>query len=120
MRFFLLVDNTLDALQTLVAKHRASFNIPVIGITGSNGKTVIKEWLYQLLHTDFVIVRSPRSYNSQIGVALSVWMMNENTQLGIFEAGISYPNEMQKLQPIIQPNIGVFTNLGDAHQENFS
>lgn len=116
---FLVVENTLEALQKLVAKHRDSFNIPVIGITGSNGKTVVKEWLYQLLHTDFVIVRSPRSYNSQIGVALSVWMMNENTQLGIFEAGLSYPNEMEKLQPIIRPNIGVFTNLGDAHQENF-
>lgn len=116
---FLVVDNTLDALQKLVARHRAAFNTPVIGITGSNGKTVIKEWLYQLLHTDYVIVRSPRSYNSQIGVSLSVWMMNNATQLGIFEAGISLPGEMEKLEPIIRPNIGVFTNLGDAHQENF-
>jgi len=116
---FLVVDNTLDALQKLVARHRAAFNIPVIGITGSNGKTVIKEWLYQLLHTDYVIARSPRSYNSQIGVALSVWMMNNSTQLGIFEAGISLPGEMEKLEPIIRPEIGIFTNLGDAHQENF-
>ncbi len=116
---FLVVDNTLEALQKLVAHHRAAFNIPVIGITGSNGKTVIKEWLYQLLHTDYVIVRSPRSYNSQIGVSLSVWMMNRTTQLGIFEAGISLLGEMEKLEPIIRPEIGVFTNLGDAHQENF-
>lgn len=117
--FFLVVENTLEALQQLVAGHRAEFNIPVIGITGSNGKTVIKEWLYQLLHTDYVIVRSPRSYNSQIGVSLSVWMMNDATRLGIFEAGISLPGEMEKLEPIIRPAIGVFTNLGDAHQENF-
>jgi len=116
---FLKVENTLMALQQLVAVHRQSFSIPVIGITGSNGKTVVKEWLYQLLHADFSIVRSPRSYNSQIGVPLSVWALNENTQLGIFEAGISEPYEMKKLQPIINPTIGIFTNLGDAHQENF-
>ena len=117
---FLKVDDTLKALQVLAAKHRASFQIPVIGITGSNGKTVVKEWLYQLLHTDFNITRSPRSYNSQIGVPLSVWALNENTQLGIFEAGISEPHEMERLQPIIQPTIGIFTNLGEAHQENFT
>jgi alanine racemase len=117
---FLKVDNVLEALQLLVSKHRKAFQIPVIGITGSNGKTVVKEWLYQLLHADFNITRSPRSYNSQIGVPLSVWALNENTQLGIFEAGISEPHEMERLQPIIQPTIGVFTNLGDAHQENFS
>lgn len=116
---FLQVDDALAALQKLVVVRRNSFDVPVIGITGSNGKTVVKEWLYQLLHTDFSIVRSPRSYNSQIGVPLSVWAMNENTQLGIFEAGISEPHEMEKLQPIIRPTIGVFTNLGDAHQENF-
>lgn len=116
---FLKVDDTLTALQQLVSVHRQSFSIPVIGITGSNGKTVVKEWLYQLLHTDFSIVRSPRSYNSQIGVPLSVWALNENTQLGIFEAGISEPYEMKKLQPIINPTVGIFTNLGDAHQENF-
>ena len=117
---FLVVKDTLLALQTLAATHRASFHIPVIGITGSNGKTVVKEWLYQLLHTDYRITRSPRSYNSQIGVPLSVWAMNENTQLGIFEAGISEMHEMEHLQPIIQPTIGIFTNLGEAHQENFT
>ncbi|MDR3653044.1 MAG: bifunctional UDP-N-acetylmuramoyl-tripeptide:D-alanyl-D-alanine ligase/alanine racemase [Paludibacter sp.] len=116
---FLQVTDTLQALQRLAAAHRSAFKVPVIGITGSNGKTVVKEWLYQLLHTDYVITRSPRSYNSQIGVPLSVWAMNENTQLGIFEAGISEMNEMIHLQPIIQPTIGVFTNLGEAHQENF-
>jgi alanine racemase len=117
---FLVVKDTLQALQTLAAAHRSSFQIPVIGITGSNGKTVVKEWLYQLLHTDYRITRSPRSYNSQIGVPLSVWAMNENTQLGIFEAGISEMHEMEHLQPIIQPTIGIFTNLGEAHQENFT
>lgn len=117
---FLQVPDTLKALQTLAAKHRSAFDVPVIGITGSNGKTVVKEWLYQLLHTDFNITRSPRSYNSQIGVPLSVWAMNENTQLGIFEAGISEPHEMEKLEQIIQPTIGLFTNLGEAHQENFT
>lgn len=117
---FLVVKDTLQALQTLAAAHRSSFHIPVIGITGSNGKTVVKEWLYQLLHTDYRITRSPRSYNSQIGVPLSVWAMNENTQLGIFEAGISEIHEMEHLQPIIQPTIGIFTNLGEAHQENFT
>ena len=117
---FLKVTDTLQALQHLAAEHRASFQMPVIGITGSNGKTVVKEWLYQLLHADYRIVRSPRSYNSQIGVPLSVWGLNENTQLGIFEAGISEMNEMEQLQKIIQPTIGIFTNLGEAHQENFS
>ena len=117
---FLDVKNSLKALQQLAATRRSLFNVPVIGITGSNGKTVVKEWLYQLLHKDYTITRSPRSYNSQIGVPLSVWAMNENTQLGIFEAGISEPNEMVNLQPIIQPTIGIFTNLGEAHQENFS
>jgi Alr-MurF fusion protein len=116
---FLKVNDSLKALQTLAAAHRASFHIPVIGITGSNGKTVVKEWLYQLLHTDYRIVRSPRSYNSQIGVPLSVWALNESTELGIFEVGISEMHEMEHLQPIIQPTIGIFTNLGDAHQENF-
>ncbi len=117
---FIIVQDTLQALQILAVAHRASFKIPVIGITGSNGKTVVKEWLYQLLHTNYRITRSPRSYNSQIGVPLSVWAMTENTQLGIFEAGISEMNEMVHLEPIIQPTIGIFTNLGEAHQENFS
>ncbi len=116
---FLQVNDTLKALQELAAAHRAAFQIPVIGITGSNGKTIVKEWLYQLLHSDYNIVRSPRSYNSQIGVPLSVWGLNENTELGIFEAGISEIDEMDKLQRIINPTIGIFTNLGDAHQENF-
>lgn len=116
---FLHVNNSLAALQTLAQQHRLQFDIPIVGITGSNGKTIIKEWLYQLLHTDKQIVRSPRSFNSQIGVPLSVWQLNTNTELGIFEAGISQPNEMEKLARIIQPTIGIFSNLGDAHQENF-
>jgi alanine racemase len=117
---FLKVENTLDALQKIAENHRSQFKIPVVGITGSNGKTIVKEWLYQLLHADFNIMRSPRSYNSQIGVSLSVWAINENTELGIFEAGISQTSEMERLQKIISPTIGIFTNLGDAHQENFS
>lgn len=116
---FLVVKDSLLALQKLVAYHRRKFNIPVIGITGSNGKTVVKEWLYQLLHQDYNITRSPRSYNSQIGVPLSVWQLNTDSSLGIFEAGISMPNEMENLEPIISPTIGVFTKLGEAHQENF-
>lgn len=116
---FIKVDNSLDALQTIAQQHRTAFNIPIIGITGSNGKTIIKEWLYQLLHNDLQIVRSPRSYNSQIGVPLSVWLLNSNTELGIFEAGISQPNEMEVLAKIINPTIGIFANIGDAHQENF-
>lgn len=116
---FLQVDDTLRALQQLAAVHRSLFQIPILGITGSNGKTIVKEWLYQLFHTDYNIARSPRSYNSQIGVPLSVWGLNENTELGIFEAGISEPGEMERLQAIIKPTIGIFTNLGDAHQENF-
>lgn len=117
---FLRVDRPLKALQRLASRHRDSFQVPVIGITGSNGKTVVKEWLYQLLSPDRVVTRSPRSYNSQIGVPLSVWLMNEHTELGIFEAGISEMGEMESLQPIIRPTIGVLTNIGGAHQENFS
>ena len=116
---FLLVPDTLRALQQLATVHRSNFNVPVIGITGSNGKTVVKEWLYQLLHTDKVVTRSPRSYNSQIGVPLSVWGLKAKTQIGVFEAGISQPGEMIFLEKIIKPEIGIFTNLGDAHQENF-
>lgn len=116
---FLVVKDTLKALQKLAAFHRKRFDIPVIGITGSNGKTIVKEFLYQLLHNEFNIVRSPRSYNSQLGVPLSVWEMNEKNTLGIFEAGISQPDEMERLQPIIVPTIGVITNIGEAHQENF-
>ncbi len=117
---FLEVKCTLKALQILVAYHRHKFDIPVIGITGSNGKTIVKEWLYQLLHYDYNIVRSPRSYNSQTGVPLSVWQLDDTSTLGIFEAGISMPDEMEYLEPIIHPTIGVFTKLGEAHQENFS
>lgn len=116
---FLVVPNALQALQRLAERHRDSFDIPVIGITGSNGKTTVKEWLYQLLSPERVVTRSPRSYNSQIGVPLSVWSLNEQSQLAIFEAGISQPGEMAALQRIIQPTIGVFTCLGAAHQENF-
>ena len=117
---FLIVKDTLAALQKLVAYHRRKFDIPVIGIAGSNGKTVVKEWLYQLLHKDYNIVRSPRSYNSQTGVPLSVWQLDETATLGIFEAGISMPDEMEHLESIIHPTIGVFTKLGEAHQENFA
>lgn len=117
---FIKVKNSLQALQKLAIHHRSLFDIPVIGITGSNGKTIIKEWLYQLLEKDYNIVRSPRSYNSQIGVPLSVWQLEEDTELGIFEAGISMPNEMELLEPIIKPTIGVLTKIGEAHQENFS
>jgi alanine racemase len=116
---FLLVQDTLKALQRLAERHRESFDIPVVGITGSNGKTIVKEWLYQLLSSQQVVTRSPRSYNSQIGVPLSVWAINEHTDIGIFEAGISQKDEMDALQSIIQPTIGVFTCLGEAHQENF-
>lgn len=116
---FLVVKDTVKALQKLATHHRKKFNIPVIGVTGSNGKTIVKEFLYQLLHNEFNIVRSPRSYNSQIGVPLSVWQMSDRNTLGIFEAGISQPDEMERLQPIIAPTIGIITNIGEAHQENF-
>ncbi len=113
------VKNTLFALQALATAHRRQFNIPVIGITGSNGKTIVKEWLFQLLNESKNIVRSPKSFNSQIGVPLSVWQMREEHGLAIFEAGISEQDEMDRLQPIIQPTIGIFTNIGHAHDENF-
>ena len=116
---FLRVPRTLAALQRLAERHRDEFGVPVVGITGSNGKTMVKEWLYQLLLPSQKIVRSPRSYNSQIGVPLSVWLLNEQTEVGIFEAGISQPGEMFALRDIIQPTIGVLTSLGAAHQENF-
>ena len=116
---FLRVPSPLAALQRLAERHRDEFDIPIVGITGSNGKTMVKEWLYQLLLPSQKIVRSPRSYNSQIGVPLSVWLLNEQTEVGIFEAGISQPGEMFALRDIIQPTIGVLTSLGTAHQENF-
>ncbi|HLF46142.1 MAG TPA: bifunctional UDP-N-acetylmuramoyl-tripeptide:D-alanyl-D-alanine ligase/alanine racemase, partial [Chitinophagaceae bacterium] len=115
----LVVDDGLKALHKLASAHRQLFRIPVIGITGSNGKTIVKEWLYQLLQENFNIVRSPKSYNSQIGVPLSVWEMNREHNLGIFEAGISQMNEMEKLQEIIRPTIGILTNIGEAHSGGF-
>lgn len=117
---FLKVVGTREALQRLAERHRDEFDVPVIGITGSNGKTIVKEWLYQLLRGTCHVTRSPRSYNSQIGVPLSVWLLNEQTEVGVFEAGISQIGEMSALRSIIQPTIGVLTNLGAAHQENFS
>ena len=117
---FLKVPNTLHAMQTLAAHHRREFRMPVIGITGSNGKTSVKEWLHQLLQDDYNIVRSPRSYNSQTGVPLSVWQLNEKTELALFEAGISRTDEMHRLEEIIHPTIGLITNIGDAHQEGFA
>ncbi len=116
---FIIVEEVLEALQKIAAEHRASFNYPVIGITGSNGKTIVKEWLHQLLAHHYSIIRSPRSYNSQIGVPLSVWEMTEQHQLGIFEAGISQKGEMQSLVTIIQPTIGILTSIGSAHEEGF-
>ena len=115
----LVVEDALLALQQLAVYKRSLYHGPVIGITGSNGKTVVKEWLYQLLKNDYQITRSPKSYNSQIGVPLSVWQLNEKTELAIFEAGISEIGEMQRLQPIIQPTIGVITYIGTEHGENF-
>jgi len=116
---FVKVDNSFDALQTLVAFHRANIDIPVVGITGSNGKTIVKEWVYQCLSKDKYVIRNPKSFNSQVGVPLSVWLLNNSADIGVFEAGISQPDEMQRLQKIINPTIGIFTNIGDAHQENF-
>ncbi len=116
---FVVVKDTIAALQKLAGNHRNKFSLPVIGITGSNGKTIVKEWLYQLLHEDYNIVRNPKSYNSQVGVPLSLWLINNENTLGIFEAGISEPDEMQKLEKIIRPTIGVLTNVGEAHSEGF-
>ena len=114
-----VVENTIRALQHLAANHRQSFDIPVVGITGSNGKTIVKEWLGVLMAKDYNLVKSPRSYNSQIGVPLSVWEINEHHNFGIFEAGISKSGEMEFLEPVIRPTIGIFTNLGSAHDEGF-
>ncbi|MBQ6085160.1 MAG: bifunctional UDP-N-acetylmuramoyl-tripeptide:D-alanyl-D-alanine ligase/alanine racemase [Bacteroidaceae bacterium] len=116
---FLLVPDSLQALQRLAERHRESFDIPVIGIAGSNGKTTVKEWIYQMLSPDYTVTRSPRSFNSQIGVPLSIWGLWHQSEIGVFEAAISQPGEMQALQRIIQPTIGIFTCLGSAHQENF-
>lgn len=118
--FFIRTESPLAALQIVAASRRAQFNYPLIAITGSNGKTIVKEWLYQLLDPSFNIIRSPKSYNSQVGVPLSVWKMNYDNNLAIIEAGISMPGEMVKLERIIRPTIGIFTNLGQAHDENFT
>lgn len=116
---FVEVANTLTYLQTLAAAHRKRFSIPVIGITGSNGKTIVKEWLAQLLSDEFVVAKSPKSYNSQLGVPLAVHQLNESHTLGIFEAGMSQPHEMAALESIIQPTLGIFTTIGTAHDEGF-
>ncbi|HEY4787452.1 MAG TPA: UDP-N-acetylmuramoyl-tripeptide--D-alanyl-D-alanine ligase, partial [Bacteroidales bacterium] len=116
---FLLVKNTLTALQNLAAWHRQRFHNPVVAITGSNGKTIVKEWIYQSIHTEKHVVRSPKSFNSQIGVPLSLWRIEDQHDIAIIEAGISEPGEMEKLERMIKPDIGIFTNLGEPHQENF-
>lgn len=115
----ILVHSALEAIQLLAAHQRSSIDVPVIGITGSNGKTIVKEWLYQLLSSDYKIAKNPGSYNSQLGVPLSVWQFQPHHELGIFEAGISQPGEMEKLEAIIQPTLGLFTNIGSAHNEGF-
>ena len=117
---FIVVENVLNALQAIAKQHREKFTYPVIGITGSNGKTIVKEWLFEILNNQFTIARSPRSYNSQIGVPLSVWGMGTQHDLAIFEAGISQKGEMQKLAAIIQPTIAMITSIGTAHQDGFS
>jgi alanine racemase len=117
---FIETDDTLKALQRLARFHRQQFEIPIIGITGSNGKTIVKEWLFQLLNSSFKITRSPKSYNSQLGVPLSVLQLKKEDTLGIFEAGISQKNEMKKLAEMISPQLGIFTNIGDAHNAGFS
>ncbi len=116
---FIVVNNTLVALQQLAEYHRRQFTIPIVGITGSNGKTIVKEWLYQLLKHDYAICRSPKSYNSQVGVPLSVWQLNETHTLGLFEAGVSEAGEMANLTKIIKPTLGILTSLGTAHDEGF-
>ncbi|MCR4660180.1 MAG: bifunctional UDP-N-acetylmuramoyl-tripeptide:D-alanyl-D-alanine ligase/alanine racemase [Bacteroidales bacterium] len=113
------VDNVVAALQGLAAWHRSQYSIPVVGITGSNGKTIVKDWIVQMLSSDHHVVSSPKSYNSQIGVPLSVWQLNDDCDIAVFEAGISETGEMTALQHIIDPVIGIFTNIGQAHDENF-
>ncbi|MEZ7499657.1 bifunctional UDP-N-acetylmuramoyl-tripeptide:D-alanyl-D-alanine ligase/alanine racemase [Flavobacterium sp. Arc3] len=116
---FLIVENTLDALQQFAAYYRSGFHFPVIGLTGSNGKTIVKEWLNFLLSPDFNVIRSPKSYNSQVGVPLSIFAINEKHNLGIFEAGISTIDEMKRLEKVIKPTIGILTNIGSSHDEGF-
>ena len=116
---WIVVDNTTSALQNLAKAHRSKFNIPIVGITGSAGKSTVKEWLFHFLKDSENVVRNPKSFNSQIGVPLSILELNKNHTIGLFEAGISQPNEMQHLESIIQPSIGILTNIGTAHLENF-
>lgn len=116
---FLLVDDTLTAFQQLASYHRDQYSIPVVGITGSNAKTICKEWSYQLMHQEYSIVKSPKSYNSQVGVPLSVLQIEDYHQMAIFEAGISTILEMKPLAKIIKPTVGIFTNIGSAHSEGF-
>jgi len=116
---FIQVDNSLEALQRLATHHRDQLPFPLIGITGSNGKTIVKEWIVKLLESDRKTVRSPRSFNSQLGVPLSLWMMDDTSELGIVEAGISLPGEMNRIERCLHPEIGIMTNIGQAHQENF-
>jgi UDP-N-acetylmuramyl pentapeptide synthase len=117
---FIVVENVLAALQKLAAAHRSRFELPVIGITGSNGKTIVKEWLYYMLSPEYSITKSPKSYNSQVGVPLSVLALNNQSTLGLFEAGISTTHEMAALQQIIQPSLGILTHIGPAHNEGFA
>ena len=116
----LRVSSAIQALQQLAAHHRKQFDLPVMAITGSNGKTIVKEWLSQLLSKDSYLIKSPKSFNSQVGVPLSIWEINQHHDLGIFEAGISKPGEMEKLEKVIQPTLGIFTNIGPAHDEGFA
>ena len=116
---FWFVPNVISALQQIATYHRKQYDIPVIGITGSNGKTIVKDWLVQLISPDYKVCCSPKSYNSQIGVPLSVWNITPSDQYAIFEAGVSEPNEMTNLRNVISPTIGIFTNIGQAHDENF-
>lgn len=114
-----VVKSSVKALQKMAIAHRQQFNIPIIGITGSNGKTIVKEWLTQLLSPDQIVVSNPKSYNSQIGVPISIWNITKEHQIGIFEAGISQAHEMEHIEPIIHPTIGIFTNIGTAHDYGF-
>ena len=116
---FILTDDAINALQLLAASKRAAFKSTVIAVTGSAGKTIVKEWLADILGRSYPVLRSPKSYNSQVGVPLSVWKLEEKYKFGIFEAGISLPGEMEKLRRVINPDIGIITNIGDAHNENF-
>jgi alanine racemase len=116
---FWYVKNVVKSLQQVAADHRSQYAIPVVGITGSNGKTIVKDWIVQMLGGECRIVSSPRSYNSQIGVPLSVWQMSDEDEMGVFEAGISEAGEMDNLREVIKPTIGIFTNIGQAHDENF-